>query len=126
MESITGVVVCDTASRRTTVRNTLTRYARKVGLNDDPQFIDIDSNKYGVGPTVLIMMWFGQADDPAQPFYMADAIVEADDAWATMTGINLNWVRPFSFMEQQSETGVKHRQEWVDDGQGGVERVTVS
>jgi hypothetical protein len=101
MNSITGVVICQNNAQRTNVKNALAAYAGNHGLNVGDLTLDIDSNKYGVGPAFILNGWF--EDDRA----------EANEAWVAMDTANRPFIRGGSFLIQMDGETVIHHETWT-------------
>jgi hypothetical protein len=70
-ESIAATLVCASISHRNQVKSVLDNYADRprVGLSRAPDYLEENLNKYGDGPTLLVLFEFGARSD-------------ADEAWA--------------------------------------------
>lgn len=107
-EAIAGVLILNSAARRTNIRNVITNYLSRPRVNvipSSPALLDEDSGKYGVGFGLIVRAdWVARAD--------------ADAAWADVvanTAVleNGSFIDQYTSIEDQAagrnETNYIHR-----------------
>lgn len=121
MNSITAIIVCDTANRATAVENAFNNYAiRTAQITDAPITQRAPTGKYGAGPTVIGMAWFGPSyeelsaapDQAARDVLEANGRTMANDAWTTLMAQGTAWVQAGTYLIQMDGETVVHHEMW--------------
>jgi hypothetical protein len=107
MNSIQAVVICQNNTQRNGVAGALNKYASQEGISTDPVALPYDGNKYGAGPAIIVMAWFG------------DNRTKANEAYVDIDSANRNFIQPGSYLIQVENDTIIHHEVWIS-GQGRV------